>query len=129
MKATDFLSQEHKVSLRALDVVDAVTASVEAQGTVVTEDVDTILDFLRWFADAHHQAKEEAILFPAIKASGASEERPVQHMMFEHDQERQSIEDLERNVRLSKLPDFAAAANRLTAALRNHIYKEDNLLF
>ena len=30
-------------------------------------DIGTILDFLRWFADAHHQAKEETVLFPALK--------------------------------------------------------------
>jgi hemerythrin-like domain-containing protein len=129
MKSTNLLAQEHKLILRALDVLDALTGSMEAQGRFEERDADKILDFLRWFADAHHQAKEETILFPAIKASAASEERPVRHMMFEHDQERQSIEDLERNARSDKRSDFAAAANQLSSVLRNHIYKEDTLLF
>ena len=128
MKATDHLIQEHKVILRALDVLDALAASVETEATVNTEDSDKILDFLRWFADAHHQAKEESILFPAMRAH-ASENQSVQHMMFEHDQERQSIEDLETDLRLGNLSDFVSHANRLGSTLRNHIYKEDQLLF
>jgi len=129
MQSTDFLSQEHKVILRALDVLDAVAALAEAQGEVDSEDTGKILDFLRWFADAHHQAKEETILFPAIKAHAASEDRPVRHMIFEHDQERQRIEDIEKDVRLGRLSDFASRASRLSSTLRNHIYKEDELLF
>src|SRR5215467_13809546 len=125
MKSTDLLMQEHKLILRALDVLDTVAESMESTGTADQADVDKVLDFLRWFADAHHQAKEETILFPAMKACAGAEDRPLRHMMFEHDQERHSIEDLEKDVRLGKLPDFAATANKLSSTLRNHIYKED----
>ena len=129
MKSTNLLTQEHKLILRALNVLDALTAAMEARGEFDEDAVDRVLDFLRWFGDAHHQAKEETILFPAIKACADAQDRPVRHMMFEHDQERQSIEDLEKDVRLGKLPDFAATANKLSSTLRNHIYKEDQLLF
>jgi len=129
MKSTDLLSREHKLILRALDVLDALTESMEARGEFDEDAVDRVLDFLRWFADAHHQAKEETILFPAIKAAAGAQDQPVRHMMFEHGQERQSIEDLEKDVRLGKLSDFVAAANKLISTLRNHIYKEDQLLF
>jgi hemerythrin-like domain-containing protein len=129
MKSTELLMQEHKLILRALDVLDGLTASMEAQEQFEEDDVDRVLDFLRWFADAHHQAKEETILFPAIKASTTAEERPVRHMMFEHDQERLAIQELEKDVRLGKLSEFADRAGRLSSTLRNHIYKEDKLLF
>jgi hemerythrin-like domain-containing protein len=129
MKSTEFLIQEHKLILRALDVLDGIAGFIEADGTIDSDDIAKILDFLRWFADAHHQAKEDTILFPALKACGADETRPVQHMMFEHDQERQSIEALEKDVRLGKLSDFAASAVRLSSTMRNHLYKEDHLLF
>ena len=64
MKSTEFLIKEHKLILRALDVLDAMSASIEKTETVGHPDIDKILDFLRWFADAHHQAKEETICFP-----------------------------------------------------------------
>jgi hemerythrin-like domain-containing protein len=129
MKTTHFLIQEHKLILRILDVLDSMSASVEKTGTVEGPDVEKILDFLRWFADAHHQAKEETILFPALKRAAASQNRPVQHMTLEHDQERALIEEMEKDLRLANLSAFVACANRLSSTLRNHIYKEDRILF
>src|SRR5215475_11825703 len=106
MKSTDLLMQEHKLILRALDVLDAVADSMESTGTADHMDVDKVLGFLRWFADAHHQAKEETILFPALKRAAASQERPIEHMSLEHNQERAVVEDLETDLRLAKLPEF-----------------------
>jgi len=128
MKSTMFLIQEHKLILRALDVLDAIALSIENRGTADESDLDKVLDFLRWFGDAHHQAKEETILFPALK-SAAAQERTVEHMTLEHDRERALVEDLEKDLRLGRFSDFASSANRLTSALRNHIYKEDRILF
>jgi hemerythrin-like domain-containing protein len=36
---------------------------------------------------------------------------------------------LETNLRLAKLSEFVSSAKRLTSSLRNHIYKEDRILF
>ena len=129
MKSTDLLTQEHKLILRALDVLDSVTEPIQKGAPPASDDVDKLLDFLRWFADAHHQAKEERILFTAVKACAAAEDRPVRHLMFEHDQERKSIEELEKELRVGQLPQFVASAERLSSTLRNHIYKEERLLF
>jgi len=129
MKSTDLLMQEHKLILRALDVLDAVADSMESTGTADQADVDKVLNFLRWFADAHHQAKEETILFPALKRAAASQDRPVEHLSKEHEQERAFVEDLETNLRLAKFSDFVSRAKRLNSSLRNHIYKEDRILF
>ena len=112
-----------------MDLLDAISASVEKTGTVEDPDIEKILDFLRWFADAHHQAKEETILFPALKSAAASQNRPVAHMTLEHDQERALIEDMEKDLRLAKLAEFVTCGTRLSATLRNHIYKEDHILF
>jgi hemerythrin-like domain-containing protein len=120
---------EHKLILRALDVLDAICGSVEKSRKINEDDVGKILDFLRWFADAHHQAKEETILFPALKRTAAAQERPVVHMMFEHSQERSLVEAMEKDLRLAQVSEFVSAANHLSSTLRNHIYKEDRLLF
>jgi hemerythrin-like domain-containing protein len=110
-------------------VLDAVSASIEKNEAADQPDIDKILDFLRWFADAHHQAKEETILFPALRSAAASQDRPVEHMTLEHGQERSLIEDMEKDLRLAKLSEFVSSANRLSSTLRNHIYKEDHILF
>ena len=114
--------------MRTLDVLDGIAASVETE-EAVEEDVAKILDFLRWFADAHHQVKEETILFPALRRASASQGRPVEHLLVEHEQERSAVEDLETDLRLSRRKEFVAEANQLSSKLRNHIYKEDRILF
>lgn len=129
MKSTKFLMQEHKLILRALDVLDAISASAEKNGRLDEHDIGSVLDFLRWFADGHHQAKEEAILFPALTAAAAAQNRPVQHMMLEHEQERALIEQAETAVRVSSIPHFMRFADKLSSTLRNHIYKEDQIMF
>jgi hemerythrin-like domain-containing protein len=50
-------------------------------------------------------------------------------MTFEHGQERAFVEDMEKDLRLAKLSDFTARAHHLSSTLRNHIYKEDHILF
>lgn len=129
MKSTKFLIQEHKLILRALDVLDAMSASVEGSGKIDEDDADKILDFLRWFGDAHHQTKEETILFPALKSAAAAQARPIQHMIHEHGQDRVLIEEMETAVRVNKLSEFVSCANKLSSTLRNHIYKEDDILY
>jgi len=121
--------QEHKFILRALDVLDNMAAWAQKNGAVDEVDIGNILDFLRWFADAHHQIKEETILFPALKRAAASQGRPVDHMMLEHERERALIEQIETAARLARIPDFLSYADKLSSALRNHIYKEDDILF
>jgi len=121
--------QEHKFILRALDVLDNMAAWAEKNGAIDEVDIGNILDFLRWFADAHHQTKEETVLFPALKEAAASQGRSVEHMMREHQQERALVEQIETAARLARIPDFLSYANRLSSTLRNHIYKEDDILF
>jgi hemerythrin-like domain-containing protein len=121
--------QEHKLILRALDVLDSMAVWAEKNGALDETDTDNILDFLRWFADAHHQAKEDTILFPALKRAAAAQERHVAHMMVEHEQERALIEQIEAAVRMARMPEFISCVNRLGSTLRNHIYKEDGILF
>jgi hemerythrin-like domain-containing protein len=129
MKSTDSLMQEHKLILRALDVLDAMRDLVEQGRHVEPADIDKIVGFLRWFGDEHHQAKEETILFPAFRSAAATQGRSVAHLMLEHHQERSLVEDMEKDLRLTQGAEFASHADRLSARLRNHIYKEDHILF
>jgi len=129
MKCTDLLIQEHKIILRAMDVLDHMATRVENSQPVAPEDVETLLRFLRGFADDHHQAQEESALFPELMRTSAWHEDPLRHMVFEHDQERSLVDGLEDALRTKKGSDFVHFANRLTQLIRNHIHKEENILF
>jgi len=129
MKCTDHLTHEHKTILRALDVLDAMATRVERDQPVEAVDVDTLLDFLRAFADEHHQAEEESALFPELMRTSAATQPALRQMAFEHDQERSLVKGLEDSLRTKKGFEFVQFACRLTDLLRNHIRKEDQILF
>ena len=129
MKCTDLLIQDHKIILRCLDVLAHMAARVENDQPVETEDIQAVLRFLRAFADDHHQAKEESALFPELRCTSAAQEGPLRQMLFEHDQERSLVDGLEEALLTKRGMEFVHFANRITALLRNHIQKEDNILF
>jgi hemerythrin-like domain-containing protein len=129
MSCTDLLFQDHAIILRALDILDRMAANMEEGESVDTVDISDLLRFLRVFGDEHHQAKEESVLFPALLCMARLQHAPLRHMMFEHDQERSLIEGLEDALKTRRGSDFRHYAGRLSGILRNHINKENNILF
>jgi hemerythrin-like domain-containing protein len=129
MKCTDLLIQDHKIILRCLDVLQQMALCVEKGQPPVEQDVVTLLGFLRAFADEHHQMKEESALFPELLRASSKQDGPLHQMLFEHDQERSLVEGLEESLFTKHGIEFVQFANRLTSLIRNHIYKEDNILF
>jgi hemerythrin-like domain-containing protein len=88
--------------------------------------------FFAQFADKCHHAKEEDLFFPLLKARGVREEGgPIGVMLHEHDVGRDCV----RRMRESSETDefngatFATAAKEFIPLLRQHIFKENNILF
>jgi hemerythrin-like domain-containing protein len=93
------------------------------------DDATTLLRFLRMFADEHHHLKEEGVLFPEVMRTSEAQGGPLRHLLFEHSQERSLVEGLEDALHIGKSSDFVVFANRLADRVRNHIQKEDGILF
>jgi hemerythrin-like domain-containing protein len=129
MKCTDLLMQEHKVILRCLYVLEEMGCCIEKGKYVAQDDVNSVIAFLREFADEHHQTMEESALFPELMRTSAAQEPALRHMLFEHDQERSLVEALQDALLTKKGMDFVHFACRLVDLLRNHIRKEDTILF
>src|SRR5262249_50891092 len=68
-------------------------------------------------------------LFPELMRTSAAAQPAVRHMLFEHDRERSLVEGLADSLRTKKGAEFVQFAERLTDLLRNHIQKEDKILF
>jgi hemerythrin-like domain-containing protein len=129
-RCIEILAAEHKTMLRIADVLDSMSTRASKDGTYNREDVEAILHILRVFGDDYHQAKEEGALFPVFATvCDRSEYAAIRHMLFEHEQDRSLIEGMEDAVQRSNEAQFAEYAQRLGTILRNHIYKEDNILF
>jgi hemerythrin-like domain-containing protein len=92
--------------------------------------------FIRDYADRFHHAKEEDVLFEALVANGMPREHsPVAAMLVEHDRGRAFVKAMEEAARQADDGiagrDAVIAANALAyvALLREHIDKEDDILY
>lgn len=130
LRCTAHLIQEHRHILRIAKVLQAMADQAEKGRRAETGDVEQLLDFLHRFADEHHQGKEEAVLFPALRNTDHGKPGgPLHALMFEHEQERSLAGGLENSVRNRNAADFSYYARRLSRTLLDHIHKEDHVLF
>ncbi len=100
------------------------------------KDIESIVNFLRVFADKYHHGKEENVLFPALIASGMpAENGPVSVMLHEHTLGRGYIKEMSdgidnwKNHQVTADKLIATAMINYVTLLQNHILKEENVLF
>jgi hemerythrin-like domain-containing protein len=130
-KAIADLMNEHEAILSAILILERMTASMDSVAAVNVPDMRDFIGFLKEFADKCHHGKEEGLLFPALVKAGIPDQGgPIGVMLAEHAQGRQFIREMEQaiaqDVDLAKL---CAAAGGYAALLKNHIRKENGLLF
>jgi hemerythrin-like domain-containing protein len=127
-KAIDDLKHEHEAILTALQILDSM---IVAGKQVPREDILDFIGFLKEFADKCHHGKEEGVLFPALVNAGLPQQGgPVGVMLNEHELGRRHIQDMESAA--GDPPDyagFAHAAGQYSALLKEHIQKENEVLF
>jgi len=136
MNPTDTLKHEHQIVLAVLDGAQREAQNIERTGTVDTEKVARMLDFFKNFVDKCHHSKEERQLFPRLEERGiAHEGGPIACMLHEHTLGRDEIANI--TAALAKYKQgHTEAGNALAKSLlayvellREHIDKEDNILF
>ena len=89
-----------------------------------------LLGFLKTFADRCHHGKEEKVLFPKLMQAGIPMNGgPLGVMLYEHDQGRQLLREMEVALADRQPADFELYANRYAQLLEDHLAKEDNILF
>jgi hemerythrin-like domain-containing protein len=131
--ATAMLSDEHRVILRVIDVMERLTQR-PVPGAL--ESWKKALDFARHFADRCHHLKEEKILFPAMEEHGIPNEGgPIGMMLIEHEEGRSYVRSMFAAVARAEANDEGAQESLVASAggyirlLREHIEKEDQVLF
>jgi hemerythrin-like domain-containing protein len=132
-KATELLSDEHRVIERVLAVLQKLTTRP------VKNSLDCwrkALDFFSHFADQCHHFKEEQVLFPAMEEHGIPREGgPIGMMLMEHEEGRGHVRSMLAALTLAEARNEAAKDTLLENAraylrlLREHIQKEDEILF
>ena len=136
MKALEVLMGEHRLIESVLDTLEQGVELLHAGTAVPADFFLQAVEFIREYADGVHHRKEEGILFKAMARHGFSEEAgPVGMMLYEHDQGRQYTAELAAAASRLKAGDSQATTaivqNALgyAALLRQHIHKEDQILY
>jgi hemerythrin-like domain-containing protein len=135
-KAIEVLMDEHRLIERALGSLESYAAAVGAAEPLHRGVVGEYAAFLRGFADECHHGKEEDILFQRLLEHGLPRQvGPLAVMFHEHDLGRAHVRTLieiaERpgSVAPSEGQEFLACAGEYVPLLRQHILKEDNVLY
>ena len=127
---TSILMSEHRVIEKALACLERMAAEFEEKATVEAPVAGEALEFLRTFADRCHHGKEETNLFPAMEARGLpADVGPTEMMRQEHATGRAFIRDMAEAVADANAGAFVTGARGYVALLREHIVKEDEVLF
>lgn len=128
MKCIELLTQDHHTILRSLDVLQCMTERARIE-PLQPKDAETLLHFFRTFADDYHHVREESGLFPEMRQASEAQGRPLDQLLFEHDQERSLLDGLEDSICTANKGDFILFASRLADRIRTHMYKEEHILF
>ena len=136
MTPTEILKHEHKIILLVLGAAEREGQSIENTGKVHAEKVEKMIDFFSKFTDKCHHAKEEKLLFMKMQEKGMTgESGPIAVMLSEHNEGRQRLKAIAETLpqagqgdtqALKKIKDNLMAYSTM---LRNHIEKEDNILY
>ncbi len=135
MRPTEILMDEHQIILAVLDAAEREVQRIGETGEVRVERVEQMVDFFRNFADRCHHAKEENLLFVRMEERGMPRQAgPIGVMLYEHDLGRGHVRAVAEALPRAASDPAARQAVRDHLAqyiqlLRDHIYKEDHILY
>jgi hemerythrin-like domain-containing protein len=129
--------QEHRLIERALDAMEGwITTLGPGSESDDKAELGRFVSFIRGFADAYHHGKEEDILFVAMVEHGFPRQTgPIAVMLHEHDLGRSLVSVLDGLAQQSGTwseedqGTLARTARKFSSLLRQHIQKEDMLLY
>jgi hemerythrin-like domain-containing protein len=135
MDSIQVMMNEHQQILRVLDALDRFAADVHDTPEDKLE-LGRFVKFIREYADERHHGKEEHILFTTLARNGfPPEQGPVGMMLFEHQEMRgivaalRALAEQDAPWTPTDVERVSEAAGSYTSALREHILKEDEMLY
>jgi hemerythrin-like domain-containing protein len=132
----EMLEAEHRVIQKIVAGMSVLAEQLEDGDPVDVSLLESIVVFLRTFADRCHHGKEETFLFPALIRRGVpSQGCPIGGLTMEHQKGRVMVGELAETIRGCAAGEPPARENlvkslrALVAFYPSHIWKEDYLLF
>lgn len=135
MKAIEILVKEHDSILKVIEITQKML-NTNDPSKVNLNHIDSIIDFIKNFADKYHHLKEEDVLFMEMEKHGMPREGgPIGVMLHEHDEGRKYIKQAVEAIKQLKAGNITAFQGikdnllNYCTLLTNHIYKENNILY
>jgi hemerythrin-like domain-containing protein len=132
MKSVERLKAEHELIERGLELLEKAVARLEAGQPLPEGLAQWAPRFFQQFADQCHHAKEEDVFFPLLARRGIPEQGgPIGVMLHEHGLGRDCVGRMRQASQAQPFDarTFADAARQYVPLLRQHIFKENNVLF
>ncbi len=127
---TDLLVAEHEVICCVLTAVETEGDRLDAGAPLDPSFWEGAFDFFAGFADRCHHNKEEVMLFPALIAAGLPlENGPVACLLDEHEDGRRLVRAMREALGAQDRRALQAGARGFAKLLRQHIDKENQVLF
>lgn len=130
--ATQNLENDHVYILRLIDVMEKMVLNCATD----TAHMEMVVSLIKTYADGFHHAKEEKVLFPLLVEKGFSNNQgPVSVMLHEHVEGREFVKGISERIdvykagNISALPEIYQYMQGYVDLLREHISKENNVLF
>jgi hemerythrin-like domain-containing protein len=131
------LRKDHDVILKVIDSLEEKIGSFRDNGSIDVAFLRGFLDFGSTFIDKCHHAKEEHCLFPCLEKRGIPRMGgPIGVMLMEHEtgrmilrKIRESLENYLEGGQRTVLDEIINLCSDYIQLLRQHIYKENNVLF
>lgn len=120
---TDILRKEHDVVLGLLDKLE------ENIGKKDIKSSEKNIAILEKEFNKHSLNKEEKVLFPEIEKFMPREGGPTGMMVIEHEDLTASIKNFKGFIKNKDLKNLAETGSHIINLLRQHIDKENNMLF
>lgn len=126
----DVLLDEHRAILAVLAALDHAASRLE-HGSVFDRGFwQRGVGFFADFADREHMGKEEGALFPILVERGLAAHRgPIGVLTHEHIEWRALRDRMDRAVELGRPGELCAACHAFVQLLREHIGKEERVLY
>lgn len=122
------LMEEHQLILRFISL--SMSYVDNASDELLLQKAPLFVKFIKEYADGYHHAKEEDILFTQLGEPGVLTHcNPIGQMLHEHDMGRQLVAKMLKGCEVSDIAIVKEGIQGYGMLLRDHIYKEDNILY
>lgn len=132
MNVTDTLSQEHQFILQYITLMQHYADFNERypESGLLFREAPRFIKFIEEFADQFHHEKEEEHLFRFMAEPGVLTHcNPLPQMLAEHRQARLLANNMHKAFAARQLNELIAAVKSYAQLLKEHIFKEDNILY